>query len=167
MNRSQSTNTPEYLNQKQLEKLAQDPKNKVYTYVNDDPTARFTVNEQKRYTAQIRNEYTDLRQKFPDHTDKQLREEIRKNKTLDLFAENNTRIFDLLTSRESKLDEINHIRYMLYLREQQELGNIDTAQAQAMIQDYLITAFKTNMTPKEYEEKMKATQPKKKNVKEK
>ena len=161
-NRKSSTNTPEYLNQKQLEKLAEDPKNKVYTYVNDEPTYRFTVSEQKRYTVEIRNEYTELRKKHPELSDVKLREEIRKNKTLDLFAENNTRIFDLLTSRNSTTDELNHIRYMLYLREQQELGNIDTAQAQAMIQDYLITAFKTNMTPQEYEEKMKAAKSKNK-----
>lgn len=148
--------SPEYLNQKQLEKLAEDPKNRVYTYVNDEATATFTVTEQKQHISHIRNLYLTFRSKNADWSDYRIREEIRNNnKTLDSFAENNTRIFDTLTSRESTQDSINHIKYMLYLREQKELGNIDDIQAQSMIQDYLITAFKTNMTPKEYESKMK------------
>lgn len=148
--------SPEYLNQKQLEQLAEDPKNRVYTYVNDEATATFTVTEQKQHISHIRNLYLTFRSKNADWSDYRIREEIRNNnKTLDSFAENNTRIFDTLTSRESTQDSINHIKYMLYLREQKELGNIDDIQAQSMIQDYLITVFKTNMTPKEYESKMK------------
>lgn len=147
--------TPEYLNQQQLEKLAQDPKNRVYTYVNDEATAKFTVAEQKKYVQDIRSKYLEIRSQFPDLKDVTIQNELRKEKSIDLFAENNTRIFELLTSRTSTQENINHIRYMLYLREQQEQGNIADHQAQSMIQDYLITAFKTNMTPKEYEAKMK------------
>jgi hypothetical protein len=151
--------TPEYLNQKQLEKLAEDPKNKVYTYVNDEATATFTVAEQKQHINHIRQLYLGLREKNPDWSDYRLREEIRNNhKILNSFAENNTRIFDTLTSKESTLDSVNHIRYMLYLRDQQEGGVIDGVQAQQMIQDYLITAFKTNMTPAQYEKMMKSKQ---------
>jgi hypothetical protein len=151
-----NNHSPEYLNQKQLEQLAEDPKNRVYTYVNDEATATFTVTEQKQHINNIRTLYLALRSKNADWSDYRIREEIRNNnKTLDSFAENNTRIFDTLTSRESTQDSVNHIKYMLYLREQKELGNIDDIQAQSMIQDYLITVFKTNMNPKEYESKMK------------
>ena len=147
--------TPEYLNQKQLEKLAEDPKNRVYTYINDEATAKFTVAEQKKYIQDIRSQYMNLRTLHPEWKDATIQDEIRKDTPTNLFAENNTRIFELLTSRTSTQESINHIRYMLYLREQQEQGNIADHQAQSMIQDYLITAFKTNMTPKEYEAKMK------------
>jgi len=149
--------TPEYLNQKNLEELSRDPKNRVYTYVNDEATATFTIAEQKQHINHIRNLYLAMRSKNPDWSVYKIREEIRNNnKVLDSFAENNTRIFDTLTSHESTPDSVNHIKYMLYLREQKEWGNITDVQAQAMIQDYLLTAFKTNMSPKDYEAKMKA-----------
>lgn len=153
--------TPEYFNQKQLENLSKDPKNRVYTYVNDNPTAKFTIDEQKNYIIQIRNQYIKAREIDPKLSDNNIRSEIRKNKNFDLFAENNGRIFDTLTSRTSTTEHINHIRYMLYIKEQQERGFVDDATAQNMIQDYLITAFKTNMSPEEYKAQLKSTDQKK------
>lgn len=147
--------TPELLNQEQLEKLSQDPKNRVYTYVHDNPTATFSVAQQKQCVASIRQQYVALRASEPLLSDAEARKRIRETSLLDAFAENNTRIFELLTSRQSSPDQVNHIRYMLYLREQKEEGTLDDATAQAMIQDYLVTAFKTNMTPQEYEASLK------------
>jgi len=148
--------SPEYLNQKQLEQLAEDPKNRVYTYVNDEATAKYTVKEQKEHVNRIRHLYLALRSQHADWSDRKIREELRQTHApLNLFAENNTRIFETLTTRDATPDSINHIKYMLYLKEQQELGHIDDVQAQSMIQDYLITAFKTNLTPQQYEAQMK------------
>lgn len=153
--------TPEYLNQKQLEKLAADPKNRVYQYVNDEATAKFTVAQQKKFVVLIRKWFEEQRQLHPTWSDLQIREELKKSPDMKLFAENNSRIFETLASRDATQDNLNHIRYMLYLREQQDMGVIDEMTAQNMIQDYLITAFKTNMTPAEYEAKMAAnTKPK-------
>jgi hypothetical protein len=151
MNSSQS---PEYFNQRELERLAQNPKNQVYTYVNDEATAKFTAHQQRQYTTYIRSRYLQIRSAQPNLSDYQIREEINQEKSVKLFSENNTRIFETLTNRDSSQDYVNHIRYMIYLREQQENGAITEVMAQQMIQDYLVTAFNTGMTPQQYE-KMK------------
>lgn len=148
--------SPELLNQQQLEKLSQDPKNRVYTYVHDAPSVRFTTEQQKRYVTQIRQRYLALREQQPEAPDRRLRDELRADAAIASFADNNSRIFETLTARESTPDHINHLRYMLYLREQQERGFLTETEAQNMIQDYLVTAFKTNLTPREYEAQLKA-----------
>ena len=150
-----SSQTPEYFNQQELERLAQDPKNQVYTYVNDEATAKFTAQQQRSLTTQIRNQYLQCRSTTPNQSDDEIRTTIRCNKNIDLFAENNTRIFDTLTNRDSSPDHVNHIRYMIDLREQLENGSINEIMAQQMIQDYLVTAFKTGLTPEEYEKLQK------------
>jgi hypothetical protein len=95
--------------------------------------------------------YLQTRKNSPDLSDIQIRKQIREeNKNLDLFAENNGRIFDTCTSRESTPEHINHIKYMLYLREQKENGAIDETTSQQMIQEYLVSKFKTEKTLEQY-----------------
>lgn len=150
-----SSQTPEYFNQQELEKLAQDPKNQVYTYVNDEATAKFTAQQQRSLTTQIRNQYLQYRTVTPEQSDDDIRRSLKSDNNINLFAENNTRIFDTLTNRDSSQDHVNHIRYMIYLREQLENGSINEIMAQQMIQDYLVTAFRTGLTPAEYEKMQK------------
>jgi hypothetical protein len=146
-----SSSAPKYFNQNDINKLAEDPKNKVYTYTHDNPTAIFTIDQQKKHIQDIRNMYLQTRKNSPDLSDIQIRKQIREeNKNLDLFAENNGRIFDTCTSRESTPEHINHIKYMLYLREQKENGAIDETTSQQMIQEYLVSKFKTEKTLEQY-----------------
>jgi hypothetical protein len=44
---------------------------------------------------------------------------------------------------------------MLYVREQLELGKIDQVTSQQMIQDYLVSQFKTGMSLEEYNKQNK------------
>lgn len=149
------TTSPEYLNQSQIQILAEDPKNQVYTYVHDEPTAKFTAKEQLDLSSVIRIEYLKLRKEFAQYTDIQLREQILNSQPkLKLFADNNTRIVDTLTNRNSSEDHVNHIRYMIYLRCQVESGFITDIEAQQMIQDYLVRVFDTGLSPAEYEQQI-------------
>ena len=148
---SSSTSTPKYFNQKDIDKLSEDPKNKVYTYTHDNPTATFTLEQQKKYIQEIRNMYLQIKKNFPHLNDNQIRQQIKEeNKNLNLFSENNSRIFDTCTSKDSTSEHINHIKYMLYLREQKENGAIDESMSQQMIQEYLISKFKTDKTLEQY-----------------
>ena len=144
-------NTPKYYNQFDISKIAEDPKNKVYTYVHDNPTAIFPVDQQKKYIQDIRLIYLKYRELNPEWSDVEIKNKIKEeHPNYNLFIQNNKRIFDVCTSRNSTEEHINHIKYMLYLREQKEHGFIDEVKSQQMIQDYLVAKFKTNMSLDEY-----------------
>jgi hypothetical protein len=144
-------NSPQLLNNFDLQKLAQDPKNKVYQYEYDTPTTRFTVQQQKQHINDIRSEFIRLHHLHQDWTDDQIRQEIKNQHTSwKSFSENLNKIFELITNRNTPNEHINHIKYMLYLKEQQNSGNISEATAQETIQNYLISQFKTGMTLEQY-----------------
>ena len=152
---SNQSKAPTYLSQNDISKLSDDPKNMVYTYTNDTPTALFTTELQKSYIKDIRNAYLLDKKNNPNKNDEEIRQKLKdENKEWTLFSENNTRIFETCTNKESTQDHINHIKYMLYLREQQERGMIDESSAQAMIQDYLIAKFKSEKTLEQYKAEM-------------
>lgn len=148
------SHTPQFITKDHISKLAEDPKNIVYEYTHDEATVKYNSQQQKELFEYIRLQYLNLRQHHPDWSDIRIREEMVKTENIKLFAENNGRIFDTCTSRDSTVDHLNHIRYMIYLRQQQELGNIDYATAQETVQNYLITQFKTNMSIQEYKEQL-------------
>ena len=101
-----SSQKPEYFNQLELERLAQDPKNQVYTYVNDEATAKFSAAQQRFYTSQIRTQYLQFRNVQPELSDYQIRDKLQTDKNIKLFADNNTRIFETLTNRDSSQDYV-------------------------------------------------------------
>ena len=142
---------PQIISSFDIEELSKDPKNQVYTFTNDTATATFNSNQQKQIINQLRSIYLELRKTHPDQEDYKIRDQIKKDyPLLAPFIENNTRIFETCTNRDSPEEHISHLKYMLYLREQQELGNLGQGKAQEMIQDYLLEQFKTNMTLEEY-----------------
>jgi hypothetical protein len=158
--------TPQFLNQNEIKKLADDPKNRVFEYQYDTATATFTIAQQKHCITTIRNLFLELRKTQPDWSDVKIQEDITsKNNLLKSFAENNTKIFEKCASRQSSENDLNHIKYMLYLRDQCDAGAISESQAQETIQNYLITQFKTNMTIDEYKKQMADEKAKKKNNK--
>ena len=149
-----SKSSPSILSTADVENLANDPRNLVYTYVHDEPTALFTSQQQIQMIQTIQCQYGDLRRNFPEATDDELRAKIlathSKNNQLKLFVDNNPKIWMLCTNRDTTSDELNHIRYMLYLRTMQEQGKINEAEAQQLIQTYLLEKFKTGMSLAEY-----------------
>ena len=114
-NKTKSKNNdtlPQYLNQTELDRLAADPTNRVYQYTNDDPTATFTTDQQKRYIAEIRNRYLQIKQSEPTWNDEKIRDQLKsENSMWESFAENNGRIFDTCSSKDSTEDHLNHIKY--------------------------------------------------------
>jgi hypothetical protein len=159
-----SKNTPTFLTNKDIEKLSEDPRNQVYRYENDNPTQTFTTQQQRVYITEIRKRYLELRATHEEWSDEVIRQNICKsNKILNSFAENNTKIFELFTCRDTTDDSMNHIQYMLYLKDQKDKGLLTESSAQEEIQKYLITQFKTDMTLEQYKEQMaKEKQEKKK-----
>jgi hypothetical protein len=150
-----SSRTPQLLNQDEVARLSEDPKNRVYQYIHDNPTQNYSAAEQKRYVAEIRNQYVEIRKQNPDWSDEKIQQHLRSTVTAyNNFADNNDRIFKLLTKRETTVDELGYIGYMLYLRDMQEQGAISEVQAQETIQNYLISKFKTNMTIEQYKAQM-------------
>ena len=166
---SSSSHSPQLFSQSQIEELSNDSRNEVYVYTNDDPTKIYTVEQQKRLIGQIRSAFLTMKSLQQNEQnneispsantsllDCKIRQEMKKNNPeWALFAENNTRIFELCTNSKTTNDEMNHILYMLYLREQMENGVLTTHQAQEKIQDYLVSRLRTNMTLEEYKEQMK------------
>jgi hypothetical protein len=154
--KANASSTPQMYNQDEISRLAQDPKNMVYQYVHDNPTATFTVQQQKTILSRLRPLYLQLRTTYPDWSDEKLRDQIKNTDAeLQSFADNNERTFQLFTKHDATDDQLNHIRYMLYLREMQAIGCISDIQAQETIQNYLIQAHKTNMSLEEYKAQVK------------
>lgn len=155
-----------FLSQSEIEKLSDDPKNRVYKYEYDDATQLYTSQEQKKFITSIRTQFQAMRDSDPTLSDREIQKQLRKNTSIDKFAENNTKIFETCCKRETTDEQLNHIRYMLYLREQQERGAISEVTAQETIQNYLINSFRTDMTVDQYKQKMAEEKKyKKKNVK--
>lgn len=150
-----SKQTTQYLSQAELNKLSQDPRNKIYQYTYDNPTRKFSVEEQKNHIQAIRDRYVQLLDKS-SQTDEEIREQLKQeNPTWEAFIENHERIFLACTTRTTPPEHILHLQYMMYVKEQQELGNVDPITAQQMVQNYLVDSFKTNQTLEQYKAQMK------------
>ena len=150
---SSSNQQPRFLNQSELENLSKDPRNRIYQYEYDTPTVSFTATQQKLAVAEIRAEYVQLCKSNND--DDKIRAELKQNPKWNKFAENHDKTFELITNRNTPHDHLLHVNYMLYLREQQDIGNIDSTNANMMIQDYLVSKFKTEKTLDQYKQELK------------
>lgn len=154
-----------FLTHEELQNLSQDPKNKIYNYQYDEAKHRFTAPQRRVLIDEIRTSYVNLYSTNSDKNDNELREILyQKNKNFKHFAEDHARIFTILTNRESSNDYINHIRYMAYLKCEEESGNTTQSETQVKLQEYLLDKFKTGESldaykkrlSKEETEKMKA-----------
>ena len=137
-----------------MQKLAEDEKNRVYTYVHDQPTVTYTAQQQKRLIAEIRVAYLKMQQESPTLSDDAIRAKIKENTDHAAFGENNPHIFQRCTDRNTTNDQLDILRYMLYVREQQESGHLSQAQADEIVQSNLLQRFKTNETLEQYKERM-------------
>lgn len=145
-----------YLTQDELKRLAKDPRNRVYQYTYDTPTQLFTAKDRELLMKEIRQAYVEIRTTKPDLNDEQLRELLYSTKEKwKLFADNHAKIFATLTSRETPDDHIMHLRYMAYLKVQEESGNLAPHLAQSMLQDYLVDKLKTGESLADYKKRMK------------
>jgi hypothetical protein len=154
-----ATQKPTFLSHDELKKLSQDPKNRVYEYAYDAPTARFKAADQKQLIGDIRTAYIKVVSEHKDWDDVKIRTDLKaQNPLWGKFEENHTKTFETITDRNTPEEHMLHLRYMLYLREQQESGNLDAHTANAMVQDYLVSKFKTDKTLAQYKEEMKREQ---------
>lgn len=140
----------DFFTQQQLETLARDPKNRVYQYVNDEATTKFTSDQQRSIVQYVRQAYETYRKQEPHLTDVQIRRKILTDKPdLAEFEKNLSRIWQKITDRQTTAKEIEHVYYMIYMRYQMERG-MNPGEAQAYVQDYFIRNCSTGMTLEQY-----------------
>lgn len=155
-NKKKSSTTPQLLTQEEIAKLSQDPSNRVYQYQYDQPTKKYTSQEQKDMIIKIRTEYVKLVKEHPNEDDVQIRQRLKSQSTEFYdFWFNMTKVFDLFTHRNAKQEHLMHVNYMLYLREQLESGNLQDHEAQEAVQNYLVEQLKTGQSVAEYREQVK------------
>jgi len=130
----------EWLNQQQLQKLAQDEKNRVYTYTYDRPEKVMGADECRNRIREIRERYLTYRQEHPDWDDDKIRHYICSEKYIWRdFAKSHNLNFINSTSRDTDEEKMKYQYYMLYIRKKVEAGEITEEQSRSIIQEYFFT----------------------------
>lgn len=144
----------EELTDQNLQRLAQNPENKVYQYVDDPEDAkrpRLGADDMRDYVKAIRKEYLRLRRVHPDWNDETIRNVIYKAKAKwNYFGKYYSQFFAMVTMREFEtlqgpkaMDVMKHVFQMIFIMKQMEVGMYTKQQADALIQRYFLEHFKT------------------------
>jgi hypothetical protein len=123
----------------QLKQLAQDPANVVYKYTYENKPQLYTAEEMRDILKSVRTRYLNLRDRYPDKSDDELRSLIcsEKNPWRE-FATLHNLNFACATSRDTDEEKMMHMYYMIYVKKLVECGNITMEQARSMIQQYFL-----------------------------
>lgn len=139
----------QWLTDLQLQKLAEDEKNRVYRYTYDDgpsdPTGRltstvqYTADEIRDLIRNIRDRYLQLKGAHPDYDDDKLRYLICSEKyRWKEFSRSYALNFKCTTDSATDQKKMEHQYYMLYIKKQIEEGVVTSEQSHAIIHEYLL-----------------------------
>jgi hypothetical protein len=129
----------EWLNQQQLQELAKDDKNRVYTYTHDKPEHVMGADEVRDRIRNIRERYLHYRALHPEWDDDKIRHYICSEKYCYRdFAKSHSLNFMNTTNRDTDEKKMNYQYYMLYVKKQVELGMITEEQSRPMVQEYFL-----------------------------
>lgn len=134
-----SIDRTEWFSDQQLQKLAEDKKNRVFKFTHDAPGKVLSADEARDLIRDIRARFLTLRQQNSDWDDDKIRHHICSEKyRWKQFASQQSLNFTHATNRETDDAKMEHIYYMLYVKKQTEVGQITQEQARAMVRDYML-----------------------------
>lgn len=156
-----STHPTEYLTKQQLESLAQDPSNIVYTYEDTTSDANATEkpsDEVKDLMYFTRSQYLVLRERHPDYPDTWVRKQLTTSSVeMASFAQSHELIFNHITSATTPESHLRVLEYMLYVKKNQQqnshVSNDDFFKKHIL--QYLAKVFNTGKTVEQYEQEKK------------
>ena len=150
-----------------MQQLANDPKNRVFQYENDEAKVKFTASQYQRLFNQTLTLAKQCRARDLTMTDTGVRERITReaDEEMKSFIDNNGRIFFQLTSKQTTPEQLRHLYFMVYLREQVESGQITEDEAKIQVEEHTAKLCNTGLTPEEYNKKIKAQEEEKKKQK--
>lgn len=98
----------------------------------------------------------EIQERRDQDMDEKIRNQIfKENPTWFAFFRNNKSVLARITYYGIPEDQIKHLYYMLYIREQVEQGNIPKGTEDEYAQTYLAQNFRTGMSLKEYKDSLK------------
>jgi len=131
------------LNDLQLQKLAENEKNKVMKWTYDNPEEIMSSDECKTLIHEIRTRYLVLKKENPGLTDDQIRHRLCQEKyKFKKFAKLHGLNFESCTSKETSDEKLEKIFFALYLHKHLEIGVITQEQEKAMIHQFAMAPDK-------------------------
>jgi len=108
-----------------------------------------TPEEYERLSV-VKKELKQLKHKLFSLDEQGRKQIVDSNPLFKKFVDDHEKVVYTLTCHTTTPEHVQHLRYMAYLKVEQEHGNIDAMTAHAMVQEYLVKKFKTDQTLEEY-----------------
>ncbi len=128
-----------WLNDEQLQELAQDKRNRVFKYTHDQPERVMGADEARDRIREVRERYLALRSEHPEWEDDVLRHHICSEKyAWRQFAKTHNLNFVNATDRNTDEEKMKYQYYLLFVKKQVEMGQITVEQSRAMVNEYFL-----------------------------
>ena len=130
----------QWLSDLQLQKLAEDEKNRVYKYTYDKPSSlQYNADEIRDMIRNIRDRFLQLKQMHPDYDDDKLRYLLCSEKyRWKEFSRSYALHFKCTTDSKTDDKKMEHQYYLLYMKKQIEEGIITLEQSHAIVHEYFL-----------------------------
>ena len=133
----------QFFDRSNLERLANQDHTEVYEYVFDKPERLVPVTEVEDLIKEARNRYLQLKMENPYAATRDYRQWVLKdNPTMQSFSRTHPRIFETCVNPATTEDDLQRIRYLLFLKRRQEAGVITEELATHTLNNFLLTEFK-------------------------
>lgn len=127
----------DYFTSEHLKKLAEDPKNVVYTFTHDKPTTTLCADEARDQLRLVRARFLQLKQLEPGKSDDELRDQICNEKlSMHRFAKSHKLCFQYATNSSTTDENMKHAYMLIFFLKQLEEGELTEQQAKALVLEY-------------------------------